>query len=64
MLNPKKDKIKIKIFKVLNKKFSDNYFKDIALQELEIKRIDNISFKHVKIRRSRFIDRILRIFDK
>lgn len=64
MLNPEKDKIKIKIFKILNKEFSDNYFKDILLQELEIKRIDNISFKYVEIRRSRFIDRILRIFDK
>jgi hypothetical protein len=64
MLNPAKDKIKIKIFKILNKEFSDDYFKNRSLQELEIKHIENINFKYIGIKRSRFIDRVLRIFDK
>lgn len=64
MLNPKKDKVKIQLFKLLNKEFSDDYFKNVPIKELEIKKIENINFKYIKIRRSRFIDRVLRVFDK
>ena len=64
MLNPKKDKVKIQLFKLLNKEFSDDYFKNVPIKELEIKKIENINFKYIKIKRSRFIDRVLRVFDK
>lgn len=64
LLNLNQDKIKILIYKILNKNFHTDYLTKKSLEDLLLNKLSEVDFKSMFLPRTRNIDRLIRIFDR